>query len=166
MRRCALLLLLALVGACDRGDDAAPGAAAPLASFDTVAARIETATDTFRLTVEVAETEEQRAIGLMERPVLPEDHGMLFLYPEPQDSGSGFWMYRTLIPLDIAFLDAEGRITQIRAMEPCQSPNPRTCRVYTADEPYTSALEVNRGYFAQRGVGVGDRVVLDEGGEG
>ncbi len=160
MRKSAAILLLVLFGACDRGDEPARQAVEPLVSFDTAAVRIETATDTFALTVELAETEEQRQYGLMERPAVPEDHGMLFLYAEPQDSTSGFWMYRTLVPLDVAFLDEDGRIVAIRAMQPCESPNPRVCRVYSAGIPFSSALEVNRGYFERRGIGVGDRVVL------
>ena len=111
--------------------------------------------------MEIAENEDQRAHGLMERSHLPADAGMMFLYPERQEPTAGFWMYRTLIPLDIAFLDDDGRIVAIRAMEPCASPNPRVCRIYEPGVPYRSALEVNRGYFARHGVELGDRVVLN-----
>ncbi len=152
------VFVLMAVGACGR-DAPAPEEFAPLVAFDTTAVRIETAADTFQLTAEIAETNDQRAYGLMERASLPEEHGMLFLYPELQGGDAGFWMYRTLIPLDIAFLDAEGRIIALRAMEPCGSPYPRVCRIYSPGVPYLSALEVGRGYFERRGIGVGDRVV-------
>lgn len=160
-RALACLLLLALAG-CERED--APAAsgdagAAPLVAFDTTTVRIETGADTFHLSVEVAETESQRSYGLMDRESLQEDAGMLFVYSEPQDSTAGFWMYRTRVPLDIAFLDDQGRIVSILSMEPCPSPYPQVCRTYSPGTPYAAALEVNRGYFARRGITPGDRVV-------
>jgi len=97
---------------------------------------------------------------LMERPSLPEDHGMLFVYDEVQPGSAGFWMYRTLIPLDIAYIDTGERIVAILPMDPCGSPNPAVCRLHPPGVPYLRALEVNRGHFARRGIGVGDRVVL------
>lgn len=155
----AVAALVVVTGyGCDR-PGGEPAEFAPAIAFDTAAVLVETETDTFRLSVELAETPEQKAYGLMERPHLPEEHGMLFLYAEPQPAGSGFWMFRTRIPLDIAFLDDEGRIVAILAMEPCESPNPAVCRTYSPGVPYSAALEVNRGYFERRGVEVGDRVV-------
>jgi uncharacterized membrane protein (UPF0127 family) len=150
--------VLLLTAACGSDAGGAREEFEPFVAFDTTALRIETAADTFHLTAELAATAEQRAYGLMERPSLPEDHGMLFVYSEPQESGAGFWMYRTLIPLDIAFLDAEGRIVAFHAMEPCESPYPQVCRTYAPGVPYSSALEVGRGYFERRGIGLGDRV--------
>ncbi|WP_458526075.1 DUF192 domain-containing protein [Onishia taeanensis] len=113
-----------------------------------------------RLDVELAETPEQRANGLMGREHLETDAGMLFLYARPQPPDSGFWMYRTLIPLDIAFIDGNGRIAAIRQMTPCGSEVARECRAYRAGVVYRAALEVNAGYFAARGIGVGDCVSL------
>lgn len=159
--------LVGSLAACDRdGRSGATDHASyePLVSFEAGAIRIETATDTFRLSAEIAEREDQRAYGLMERPSLPGDAGMMFVYAEPQDADAGFWMYRTLIPLDIAYLDANGRIVAIHAMRPCESSNPRLCRIYSPGVPYIGALEVNRGYLAQRGIGLGDRVVLERAG--
>jgi uncharacterized protein len=142
---------------------ACPGDPAPYTSpitFGEGLVRVETDADTFRMRVELAEREEQRAYGLMERTALDADAGMLFLYPDEQPGSSGFWMYRTRIPLDIAFLAEDGTILTILAMEPCPDVDPRGCRSYPPGVPYYSALEVNRGWFAQRGVGVGDRVIL------
>ncbi len=158
-------LLGFLLGGCDRAHESDPARYEALVAFDTAVVRIESATDTFRLNVELAATQEQRSFGLMERPHLPEHHGMLFIYSEPQDSSAGFWMFRTRIPLDIAFLDREGRIVAVQAMEPCESPDPRFCRIYSPGVPYSRALEVNRGYLAERGIGIGDRVVLLSKGE-
>jgi uncharacterized protein len=152
---------MAVVAGCDTGGNAAEQEYVPVVSFDTASARIITAADTFHLGVEIAEREDQRAYGLMERTALPENAGMIFLYRTQQPADAGFWMYRTRIPLDIAFLDDDGTILTIVAMDPCIDLDPRGCRTYPPGVPYFSALEVNRGYFAQRGIGAGDRVVLD-----
>lgn len=153
------LLLLLAVGACEPAAEPEPATLVPAVAFDTIAVEIQAGSDTFRLNAELAETDAQRSYGLKQRPALPEDHGMLFVYTQPQDATAGFWMYRTLIPLDIAYLDAEGRIVAIRSMTPCESPYPRVCRTYPPGVPYSGAFEVNRGYFDRRGIEIGDRVV-------
>lgn len=127
------------------------------------AVRIETETDTFRLGVEVAETESQRRNGLMHRTSLAADSGMIFIFQQEQPPDGVFWMYNTLIPLSIAFMDKDGTIGNIRQMEPCPSQYPQYCPNYEARVPYWSALEVNLGYFEEHGIGIGDRVVLERG---
>jgi uncharacterized protein len=159
----AALAGLAALAGCDPADGPAWDTDPPVA-FDTADIIIETAAGVVRMTAEIAATQDQRAYGLMERPSLPAEHGMLFTYPQPQDPQAGFWMYRTLIPLDIAFLDEAGAIRVIREMEPCESPNPRLCPVYSPGEPWSAALEVNRGFFGHHGIGVGDRVRVADGG--
>jgi uncharacterized protein len=133
----------------------------PLVTFDTAPAVVTTATDTFTLSLEIAERDDQRSYGLMERPELPEDAGMIFLYGSEQPEDAGFWMYRTRIPLDIAYLDENGTILRIMAMDPCPSPDPRGCRSYPPGVRYHAALEVNRGWFLRHGVTAGDRVILN-----
>jgi hypothetical protein len=154
----ALAVLLAAAGCAD-GEEVP---AEPVVAFDTTRVRVVTDADTIPLTVELAETDAQRRYGLMERAELPADAGMLFVYPEPQDSTRGFWMYRTLIPLDVAFLNGDGRIVAIRTMQPCPSPNPRVCRVYSPGVPFRAGLEMNAGWFEAHGVDVGDRVARVE----
>ncbi|WP_346796185.1 DUF192 domain-containing protein [Halomonas sp. Bachu 37] len=121
---------------------------------------IHTSQGPHRLSVEVAETPAQRQRGLMERDHLDVDSGMLFLYDRQQSGRQGFWMYRTRIPLDIAFIDSDGRIVAIEQMPPCESLRPAQCPSYEPGEAYHSALEVNAGYFAERGINVGDCVSL------
>lgn len=133
----------------------------PVVPLNTGMVRVETHQDTFGLSVEIAETPEQRAIGLMERQALPEDEGMLFLFPEEQPDSAAFYMFRTLIPLSIAFLDSAGRIVSILDMEPCDRPVAAWCDRYPPGMPYHAALEVNQGLFGARGVGLGDRIVLE-----
>ncbi len=114
---------------------------------------------TYDLAAEFAETPAQRERGLMFRTSLPEDAGMLFIFEE--DQRSGFWMFNTLIPLSVAYIDVRGEIVDVQDMEPCGNPNPRdprSCPGYPAAAPYRYALEVNRGYFAERDIGVGDSI--------
>lgn len=100
--------------------------------------------------VRVADTAERKSHGLMEVPDLPDGTGMLFVYP--QDHQGSFWMKNTLVPLDIAFISADGEILQILTMQPCQAD---PCPHYTPDVVYRDALEVPAGWF--------DRVGLDAG---
>jgi len=106
-----------------------------------------------RLEVEVAGTPEARACGLSHRGSLPADHGMLFVYPK--EGPLSFWMKDTKIALSIAFLDDTGRILSIQDMLPMQ-----TEERYRSPQPVRYALEVNRGWFHQHGIEVGDVVLF------
>lgn len=152
----ALFLLVLL--SCDDTDSGSP-ANDPLVVFDTIDVAILTGADTTRITAELADTRARRAYGLMERTDLPESHGMLFVYPDTQAPTAGFWMYLTLVPLDIAFLDADGTIVAIRAMDPCRSPNPDLCWGYSPGVPYRGALEVRQGFLERHGIATGDRFI-------
>ena len=115
-------------------------------------------TDAVEIRVLIAETDEQRQYGLMYRPRLPSDLGMAFLWE--QDTSGGFWMKNTLIPLSIAFFDANGVILRIMDMEPCTED---PCRSYDPGVSYRGALEVNQGSFDDWSVSEGDRIdVLKE----
>jgi uncharacterized protein len=105
-----------------------------------------------QLQIEVAADESSRSRGLMFRPSMPEDAGMIFLFPE--DTDGAFWMQNTLIPLSIAFIAADGRILEIQDMQP------QTTDLHRPAQRYRSALEVNQGYFARSGVKPGDRAEL------
>lgn len=102
------------------------------------------------LEVEIADRSKTRQRGLMFRPFLPEDAGMLFVYPRAQRLS--FWMQNTLIPLDIAFIDADGVITEFRQMRPLDTRN----TVSAGAVPY--ALEVNAGWFERHGIEPGEQV--------
>jgi uncharacterized protein len=162
MLRTTLLAAVTLAfTACDRGDPGTAFTEPPPVQFGTGTVRIATASDTFAIQVEVAETDQQRRVGMMRRPSLPEEEGMIFLFDEEQPPEGTFWMFNTLIPLTIAFIDADGRIGSIREMPPCPSPVPEYCPQFASGVPFRSALEVNPGYFENRGIGVGDRVILE-----
>ncbi|WP_163558753.1 DUF192 domain-containing protein [Halomonas sp. NO4] len=158
-RRVALLVAVWLL-------TMAASAVAASVTFEHRPLVIHTGEAAHRLTVEVARTPAQRSRGLMARDSLAEDAGMLFLYPRQQPPWGSFWMYRTRIPLDIAFVDATGRIAAIHTMQPCGSADPGDCPSTQAGVPYRAALEVNAGYFAARGIDVGDCVVWPDQADG
>ena len=103
-------------------------------------------------TVEVAATPETRTIGLMNRDSMPENHGMLFVFETPQYHR--FWMKDTRIPLDIAFIRADGSIAQISQMQPFDL----SSTVSRFRTPY--ALEMNQGWFERNGIREGGFVDL------
>ncbi|AGA32159.1 protein of unknown function DUF192 [Thioalkalivibrio nitratireducens DSM 14787] len=102
------------------------------------------------LTVEIAATPETMSRGLMFREHLPEDHGMLFVWPA--DQVVAMWMKNTFVPLSVAFLDRDFRILNIADMEP------RSLRPHRSHGRARYALEVNQGWFERHGLGPGDRI--------
>jgi uncharacterized membrane protein (UPF0127 family) len=102
------------------------------------------------LAAEVADTEAERERGLMYRRMLPENRGMLFVFPRSERHG--MWMMNTYIPLSVAFLDADGVIINIAEMEP------HTRDVHAAARPARYALEMNQGWFAAHGIKAGAKV--------
>ncbi len=106
------------------------------------------------LTVELARTPAERRRGLMFREELPENRGMLFVFPN--DTQAGFWMKDTLIPLSIAFIAADGAIVDIQRMEPL------SLELHSPGALYRYALEVNQGWFQEHGFGPGDGVEIPE----
>ena len=113
------------------------------------------------LEVEVASSPRATRRGLMYRDTLDADSGMLFLFSSPRPRQRGFWMYNTRIPLDIAFLAPDGTIVDILSMAPCPAKRSRDCPTYRPSSGYQYALEVNSGYFEQRGVRPGHRIRIE-----
>ncbi|MEO7856214.1 MAG: DUF192 domain-containing protein [Gemmatimonadaceae bacterium] len=146
--------MLALLGCRDSPEPAA-AADEHFLDFDSATLRLATNRDTVVLALELAIDTSQQRLGLMERRHLPERAGMLFVYDSVQPPDAGFWMYRTRIPLDIAFLDSAGVMRSIRAMVPCTATIPQGCPTYAAETPYHYALEVNAGALKRWGADVG-----------
>lgn len=128
--------------------------------FDAVDVRLAATHDTITVRAELALSSEQKTLGLMERRHLAENAGMLFVYDSTQPPDAGFWMYRTRIPLDIAFIDSAGVFRAIIAMVPCESTYIEGCPTYSPNVPYQYALEVNSGFFQQHGVAIGAILML------
>ena len=100
-----------------------------------------------RIEAEVAATDQNRQVGLMNRRVMPPQRGMLFVFTH--DNTHCMWMRNTLIPLSVAFMDGEGTIINIEDMQPQTENN------HCARRPARYALEMNLGWFAQRGIKAG-----------
>ena len=99
---------------------------------------------------ELAQTPEQRSIGLMHRTAMPTNEGMLFAFEVPAQQC--FWMRNTLIALSIAFLEDDGTVVNIENMAP------QTLDGHCSKRPVRFALEMNQGWFAKRGVAAGSRL--------
>ena len=96
------------------------------------------------INAQLAQTPEQRQIGLMFRASMPANEGMLFAFDRPDQQC--FWMKNTLIPLDIAFVEDSGAIVNIEQMKP------QTVGQHCSQKPVRYVLEMNEGWFAKRGV--------------
>ncbi|GHV01972.1 hypothetical protein FACS189485_01360 [Spirochaetia bacterium] len=98
--------------------------------------------------VELARTDQEHSQGLMHRKNLDDGKGMLFIFE--RDQIMSFWMKNTLIPLSIAFIASDGRIIEIKDMEPLNESPVRSSR------SVRYALEVPQGWFSRAGINIGD----------
>jgi uncharacterized protein len=103
-----------------------------------------------KIVAEVAATPDQRATGLMHRFSLQPDHGMVFVFERA--APQGFWMKNTFIPLSIAFVAPDGRIINVDEMAPHDE------STHLSRGPALYAIEMRKGWFAERGIGAGDVV--------
>lgn len=108
----------------------------------------------------LASTPEQRAQGLMGQQDLGGYDAMVFRFDEPT-TGS-FYMFETVLPLSIAFIDAEGAFVSATDMAPCPEPEPSACRTYPPAGPYLHAVEVVEGDLRRLGVGPGATVSVGD----
>jgi uncharacterized protein len=136
MNRASLLLLLTLLTGC-----ADP---VPTSGLSTIEMPIGART----YTLEIANTRATRERGLMERDSMPADRGMIFVF-DGEDERS-FWMKNTRIPLDILYLDRNGRVVSIHQMKPYDRSG------VPSAEPAKYAIELNQGQAQRAGVKVGD----------
>ncbi len=112
----------------------APGRAWVVFGADTVVA-------------EIASTPEQREKGLMDRSAVPDGTGMLFVFNRSEERS--FWMKDTHVALDVAFFDDANTIVGIKQMEPLDE------SLTDSDVATALVLEVRKGWFAEKGIGVG-----------
>ena len=99
-------------------------------------------------TLFVADSPEEHRHGLMNRESMPRDHGMIFVFPSEQHRS--FWMKDTLIPLDILYVSAAGRVMSVWRMEA------KSLRGVPSGAPAKYAIELNAGTAAELGVETGD----------
>jgi uncharacterized membrane protein (UPF0127 family) len=132
---------------------AANVALAQLAQFATAPLTIVTGGGPHKFTVELATTPAQMEQGLMFRQSLAPDAGMLFDYRAP--AMAMMWMKNTLIPLDMLFVDPEGRIVNIH-----ERAVPGSLATIAATAPARAVIELNGGTAARLGIRPGDRVLF------
>jgi len=139
-------LLLILLGGCD--DHGATTGPAPQTGLNVVQMKIGSRD----FSLEVADNDKSREIGLMYRDSMADDHGMIFVFPD--EEVRQFYMANTRIPLDIAFIDAGGTVVSVKSMLPLD------LRITSSDKAAKYAVEMNGGAAAAIGVKEGDRVVI------
>ena len=104
-----------------------------------------------KLKAEVAADNNSRTVGLMNRFSLKPDTGMIFVFAESQPLG--FWMKNTFVPLSIAYIDSKGVIINILDMKPHDE------TAHPSKAPALYALEMKQGWFKERGIVAGDKLV-------
>ena len=102
--------------------------------------------------IEIADDPEEQARGLMFRPALAADAGMLFVYATPRPAN--FWMRNTMIALDMIFIDDTGRIESI-----AERTDPYSERVSSSQGDVRAVLEISGGLSRELGIGPGDQVI-------
>lgn len=99
---------------------------------------------------EVAASDAEREQGLMFREKMGQNEGMLFVFPAP--ASVCMWMKNTLLPLSVAFMDEHGKIVNIEDMKP------QTLDSHCSNKPVRYALEMNQGWFKQKGIKPGNAI--------
>ncbi|MBT3348979.1 DUF192 domain-containing protein [bacterium] len=103
-------------------------------------------------TVEIADTPDSRTMGLMNRHVLPQNGGMLFVFDAPKIHS--FWMKNTLIPLDVIWISSEKKVVDFQKLLPCES---EPCPIYSPSEKSQWVLEIGADQFSGK---IGDAVIF------
>jgi len=106
--------------------------------------------------IELAQTADEKAKGLMFRTHLPEGQGMLFVYEE--EGIYPFWMKNTLIPLDMIWISGDFKVVDVRHAIPCPSDS---CASYTPSAKAKYILEVNSGFTEKYYIKVGDSLIIN-----
>ena len=107
--------------------------------------------------VEIAKTEQARQYGLMNRTQLDSNSGMLFVYSD--EALRGVWMKNTLLPLDVLFINRDGRIVSIaQNLQPCKI---ERCPVTDSQGIAQYMLEVNAGFIDRHNIQLGQTVLMD-----
>ena len=109
--------------------------------------RIKLQAGMFQIDTQVAQTPDQRSIGLMFRKEMPQHEGMLFVFEQP--ATQCFWMKNTLLPLTAAFVADDGTIVNLADMKPQSDDS------HCSTKPVRFVLEMNAGWFAKKQIKAG-----------
>jgi uncharacterized membrane protein (UPF0127 family) len=158
------LVALLLAAGCEKEKPAMPpSTVTPKPPVETAANQAQPKLETIQLylgaaelTAEIADENHERQAGMMHRTTMPENEGMLFVFPYPHQAG--FWMKNTTVPLSIAYIDRASRVVEIYDLLPgnTQPVESRSARIQYA-------LEVNQGWFAKNGIKPGTVLATDLG---
>ncbi len=140
MKRAWITLLFSLLALCATAQD----------TPQTNLPRIKLQAGMFQIDTQVAQTPEQRSIGLMHRTEMPQHEGMLFVFEQP--ATQCFWMKNTLLPLTAAFVADDGTIVNLADMKP------QTTDSHCSTQPVRFVLEMHQGWFAKKGLKAGSRL--------
>lgn len=141
MRRWLPAVLLVVAGAAGCGGPAdAPETAPDPAPDPAPDARVVGVLDGTELRLEVADTLQERATGLMGRASVPAGTGMVFRFDQPSEGR--FYMFQVPIPLRATFI-REGRVVSTVVMPPCPLDDPQACPTYGADGPFDTVVETD-----------------------
>ena len=142
MKRIYLALFCVLV--------ACSGQAQTQGTPQTTLPRIKLQAGMFQIDAQVAQTPDQRGIGLMYRTEMPQHEGMLFVFEQP--ATQCFWMKNTVLPLTAAFVADDGTIVNLADMKP------QTTDSHCSTQPVRFVLEMHQGWFAKKGLKAGSRL--------
>lgn len=156
-RACILLGLAACLSASCGPVSSSSGGDGPSGLDRSRPTTTVTLPDGAEITAELALSRSEQAMGMMFRRNLRADEGMLFPFEEM--APRGFWMFQTVIPLDIIWLDDNKRIVEIsQRTPPCTSSDPNRCPTYGGTAHSTYVLELASGQAAAHGLKSGDRL--------
>ena len=157
-----VLMLPVILLACEKMDPAVENAVPPHdATDDHVAAPLQGAANPGAVativigetsfSVEIAESDDERRVGLMNRESIPQNYGMWFVFPKTVQED--FWMKDTQVPLDIIFVDEDMKVVDVIKNAP-----PESTELLSSKVPYRYVLEVNSGSADKYDINVGDIV--------
>ena len=109
--------------------------------------RVKLQAGMYQIDAQLAQTPDQRQIGLMYRSDMPQHEGMLFIFEQPSEQC--FWMKNTLLPLTAAFVADDGTIVNLADMKP------QTTDSHCSAKPVRFVLEMNQGWFAKKAIKAG-----------
>ena len=140
MKRSITLIFLALVNLCAVAQEGP----------QTNLPRLKLQAGMYQIDAQVAQTPDQRSVGLMFRNDMPAHEGMLFVFEQP--SVQCFWMKNTLLPLTAAFVADDGTIVNLVDMKP------QTTDAHCSTKPVRYVLEMHQGWFTKKGFKAGMRL--------